>query len=185
VRRYLHFFRVEYGATPSSIRDYETILAKLALFLPHLAVEQRDVPQGTDLLKDFMAHHWADAAPRTKKKVRSVARLVRRLADAGADPDDEPGAAYPGARAARHRARGVLTACPRHANFVADTPARPHRDFASLALALRKPELSAARFKHFDCGRRRLRIFGKGGTVHDMPEVDRSRLEPRLVEPDW
>ncbi len=45
-------------------------------------------------------------------------------------------------------------------------------------MALRKNELRQVQFKHFDLGRRRLMVFGKGGTVIPVPiPTERLRLE--------
>jgi integrase len=43
-------------------------------------------------------------------------------------------------------------------------------------LALRKSELAAVQFKHFTHDRRRLRVYGKGGTVATVPVPDEIRL---------
>jgi integrase len=50
-------------------------------------------------------------------------------------------------------------------------------------LALRKNELRVIQFKHFDLGRRRLKVFGKGGTIIDVPiPTEELRLEiERLI----
>src|SRR5262249_16749465 len=65
-------FRNEYGATTETLRDYEAILAKLAI--DHVDVELRDFepPEGTTRLRDFNDERWGEAAPRTRKKVRAV-----------------------------------------------------------------------------------------------------------------
>jgi integrase len=44
-------------------------------------------------------------------------------------------------------------------------------------LALRKSELAAIQFKHFGHDRKRLRIFGKGGTIVPVPVPDFIRHE--------
>jgi hypothetical protein len=39
-------------------------------------------------------------------------------------------------------------------------------------LALRKSELAAIQFKHFGHDRKRLRVYGKGGTIVPVPVPD-------------
>jgi integrase len=51
--------------------------------------------------------------------------------------------------------------------------------------ALRKGELQRVQFKHFDLGRRRLKVFGKGGTIIDVPipsEDLRLEIEALILE---
>src|SRR6266542_554180 len=67
VAHFIRWFRNEYGATVETLRDYEAILAKLAI--EHAAFEP---PDGTTRLRAFIDECWGDAAPRTRKKVRAV-----------------------------------------------------------------------------------------------------------------
>ena len=57
---------------PDSIRDYEAILAKLALDHADLELRDFEPPVGTTRLREFIDTRWGRAAPRTRKKVRSV-----------------------------------------------------------------------------------------------------------------
>ena len=52
-------------------------------------------------------------------------------------------------------------------------------------MALRKNELRLIKFKHFDLGRRRLMVFGKGGTIIPVPiptEDLRLKIEQLILE---
>src|SRR5919201_3505984 len=44
-------------------------------------------------------------------------------------------------------------------------------------LALRKSELASVQFKHFGHDRRRLKVFGKGGTIVPVPVPEEIRVE--------
>src|SRR5262249_18258350 len=72
VAHFMRWFRNEYGATPETLRDYEAILAKLALDHADLELNDFEPPTGTTCLREFLDERWGDAAPRTRKKVRAV-----------------------------------------------------------------------------------------------------------------
>ena len=54
VAHFIRWFRNEYGATTETLRDYEAILAKLAI--DHAGLELRDFepPEGTTRLREFI-----------------------------------------------------------------------------------------------------------------------------------
>jgi integrase len=169
IRAFLAYFESDFGATRESQRDYEAILAKLALHHADESLEAFDVPHGTQKLREFMATYWGDRSPRTRKKVRSV--LVSFL-DFHVGEGALLGNAARPLRTPKQRGveRGVFQPHERD-RLIASQPR--HRDRLALgllfALALRKSELAAVQFKHFDYGRRRLKVFGKGQTVYPMP----------------
>jgi integrase/recombinase XerC len=69
VARYIRWLRNEYGATPSTIRDYEAILARMSLTLADkdlIEVSIEDLRDVIDL--------WAGQSARTRQKVTSVIR---------------------------------------------------------------------------------------------------------------
>jgi hypothetical protein len=72
VAHFIRWFRNEYGATAETLRDYEAILAKLAIDHADLELAAFEPPHGTTRLRDFIDGRWGDAAPRTRKKVRAV-----------------------------------------------------------------------------------------------------------------
>src|SRR5829696_6280529 len=69
VAHYYRWKKNECGATAETLRDYEAILAKLAL--DHSDLEP---PIGTERLREFIDNRWGEAAPRTRGKVISVLR---------------------------------------------------------------------------------------------------------------
>lgn len=72
VAHFVRWFRNEYGATTETLRDYEAILAKLAIDHADLELRDFEPPVGTTRLREFIDARWGDAAPRTRKKVRAV-----------------------------------------------------------------------------------------------------------------
>src|SRR5206468_5146062 len=71
VGRYLRWFRNEYGATESTIRDYEAILARMSLLL----ADREPLEVSTEDLREVI-DTWAMRHARTRAKVTSVIRAV-------------------------------------------------------------------------------------------------------------
>jgi hypothetical protein len=69
VGRYIRWFRNEWGATPSTIRDYEAVLARMSLTL----ADKKPLDVTVEDLRDVI-DLWADREPRTRAKVTSVIR---------------------------------------------------------------------------------------------------------------
>jgi Phage integrase, N-terminal SAM-like domain len=69
VGRYLRWFRNEYGATESTIRDYEAILARMSLLL----ADRNPLEVSTEDLREVI-DTWAMRHARTRAKVTSVIR---------------------------------------------------------------------------------------------------------------
>lgn len=69
VGRYLRWFRNEWGATATTIRDYEAILARMSLSL----ADKDPLEVTVDDLRDVI-DLWADREARTRAKVTSVVR---------------------------------------------------------------------------------------------------------------
>jgi integrase family protein with SAM-like domain len=69
VGRYLRWFRNEYGATDSTIRDYEAVLARMSLLL----ADREPLEVSTEDLREVI-DTWAMRHARTRAKVTSVIR---------------------------------------------------------------------------------------------------------------
>ena len=69
VGRYLRWFRNEYGATPSTLRDYEAVLGRMSLTL----ADKEPIDVSVDDLRDVI-DLWGERSPRTRQKVTSVVR---------------------------------------------------------------------------------------------------------------
>ena len=59
VAHFIRYLKNEYGATPETLRDYEAILAKLALDHAELELAAFEPPEGTALLRAFIESRWA------------------------------------------------------------------------------------------------------------------------------
>jgi integrase/recombinase XerD len=95
VGRYIRWFRNEWGATASTIRDYEAVLARMALTL----ADKKPLDVTVEDLRDVI-DLWADREPRTRAKVTSVIRAFWAWAE-----EQNFVSASPAARIRRPRAR--------------------------------------------------------------------------------
>ena len=163
VAHFMRWFRNEYGATQESLRDYEAILAKLALDHADLELVDFEPPAGTTCLREFIDERWGDAAPRTRKKVRAVLMSFFRWAQGEFKLQGNPGRPDPEPAAPRHRASALR---PRRRRPDRRGPARaPRSRRAQAALPDRHPQgidSPQLRLKDFDLGRRRVQITREG-----------------------
>ena len=60
VAHFIRWFRNEYGATSETLRDYEAILAKLAIDHADLELADFEPPGGTTRLREFIDERWGD-----------------------------------------------------------------------------------------------------------------------------
>ena len=74
VGRYLRWFRNEFGATESTLRDYEAVLARMSLTL----ADKEPIDVSVDDLRDVI-DLWGERSPRTRQKVTSVVRALLEL----------------------------------------------------------------------------------------------------------
>jgi integrase/recombinase XerC len=175
VGRYMRWFRNEWGATPTTLRDYEAILARMSLQLAHkqpYEVDIEDLREVIDL--------WADRTARTRQKVTSVIRAFWAWAE-------EQGhiALSPAARIRRPRAeRKVARLLPMDARPRLLTVAKHPRDRLALQclllLGLRQAELAGVQVRDFDVRRGWLRVRGKGQKERILPLRGSLLVELRL-----
>jgi integrase len=191
VGRYVRWLRNEWGATPATVRDYEAVLARMALTLADrepLAVTIEDLREVIDL--------WAEREARTRAKVTSVIRAFWAWAE---EQDHVP--LSPAAKLRRPRApRRMAPLLPLHADAqLLGGCARPRDRVALLLLldlGLRRSELAGVRVRDLDLARRELTVFGKGQKARVLPlrgrvvlELEAWSMTPlqlvgRLPEPD-
>lgn len=164
VGRYIRWLRNEWGATPTTIRDYEAILARMSLTL----ADKKPYEVEIDDLRDVI-DLWADREARTRQKVTSVVRAFWNWAE-------EQGhvAISPAARLRRPRAKQkVARVLPLDARPRLLSQAKHPRDrlglFCLLQLGLRRSELSNIQVRDFDAQRGVLRVFGKGQKERLIP----------------
>lgn len=171
VGRFLRYMRSARDASPRTTEDYESILARFAVEHAHLQLEDFASAAGAERVLDFIARHWEDAAPGTRRKVMatlsSFFTWAVRFDRLGANPVH---------RIDRPRKRGV----ERHAH----SPDRIHRligaqpelrDRVAIALmarlGLRKNELRLLRWRDVDLDAGELRVKAKGGKRPTIPVV--------------
>jgi len=177
VAKYYRWKKNEWGAQPSTLRDYEAPLSRFCLDHADLELQDFEPPLGTERVREFWDRHWSDRSPRTRKKILSILRDFFGWAVREGKLHGDPTTPI---RAPRQRGteRRVIDA-----EVVAEiiTKQPIHRDRIALMLlfrlALRKSELAAIQFKHFGHDRKRLRVYGKGGTIVPVPVPDFIRHE--------
>jgi hypothetical protein len=139
VGRYLRWFRNEYGATESTIRDYEAILARMSLLL----ADREPLEVSTEDLREVI-DTWAMRHARTRAKVTSVIRAFWvRAEEEGHVPFS------PASRIRRPRApRKMAPLLPAHVDELLLGCARTSRDGLALLvlLGLRRPARRARRY---------------------------------------
>jgi site-specific recombinase XerC len=191
VGRYVRWFRNEWGATPATIRDYEAILARMALTL----ADKEPVEVTIEDLRDVI-DLWADREARTRAKVTSVVRAFWAWAEDQGHVPFTPAAKLRRPRAPRRSA--PLLPANTDARLLNTTTVG--RDRAALLLlldaGLRRTELTGVRVQDIDLSRRQVTVFGKGQKSRVIPlrgrivlELERYMLEPlpflgRAPEPD-
>jgi integrase len=169
VAHFMRYFRNEFGATAESYRDYEAILAKLALDHADLELRDFEPPIGTQRLREFIDRRWGEAAPRTKKKVRSVLMSFFKWAAGEFKIHGNPVVPIPRPRV-RDPERPLFSEEEKQAIIDAQETQRDRIAVKLLLhMGLRKSELANVRFGDFDLGRRRLQVRGKGGKIARTP----------------
>jgi site-specific recombinase XerD len=164
VGRYLRWFRNEYGATESTIRDYEAILARMSLLL----ADKEPLEVSTEDLREVI-DTWAMRHARTRAKVTSVIRAFWVWAE------EEGHVPFsPASRIRRPRApRKTAPLLPAHVDELLLGCARTSRDRLALLVLLdcgvRRAELGGIRIRDFDLSRRQLTVFGKGQKEREIP----------------
>ncbi len=148
VGRYLRWFRNEYGATESTLRDYEAILARMSLLL----ADREPLEVTTEDLREVI-DTWSMRQARTRAKVTSVIRAFWLWAEEESHAPFSPAAKIRRPRAPRKMA-----------------PLLPaHVDELLLDCGIRRSELAGTRARDFDLARRQLTVFGKGQKERLIP----------------
>jgi integrase/recombinase XerC len=187
VGHFMRWQKFEFGATESTLRDYEAILAKLAIYYADKELSDFEPPEGTAMLREFLAHFWADRQPRTRAKVRSVLHTFFQWANGEFKLRGNPVDAI-----RRPKLRGVerrLFDVDQVVELIEGQPSLNDRVALRMMfeMALRKSELAGIQWRHIDSARRRVTVKGKGGKIIDAPipseelrqEIEALRLERR------
>lgn len=140
VGRYMRWLRNEWGATPSTVRDYEAILARMALML----ADREPFDVGVEDLREVI-DLWSMRSARTRQKVTSVVRAFWGWMEEQGHIAISPAARIRRPRAERKVARVLpLDAQPRLLS-AAGQPRDRLALFCLLVLGLRRSELAKAR----------------------------------------
>jgi site-specific recombinase XerC len=180
VGRYLRWFRNEYGATDSTVRDYEAVLARMSLPL----ADRDPLEVSTEDLREVI-DTWAMRHARTRAKVTSVIRAFWVWAEEEGDVPFSPAAKIRRPRAPRKMARLL----PAHVDELLLGCSRTARDRLALLVLLdcgvRRAELAGLQIISFDLARRQLTVFGKGQQERIIPLRGRivMSLQTYLGEP--
>jgi len=172
VARYIRWKRNEWGASPETIRDYEAILAKLALYFADLELTDLTPPVGTERLRECWDYYWGERSPRTRAKVRSVwidfmewAVRERGLAGNPARPLAAP----------KKRDVETETFTPSVVERIIAAQIYP-ADIVGVTLilhyGLRRGGVLNVQRRHFDIERRQLTVHTKGGRIYPVPIPD-------------
>lgn len=187
---FLAYFRTERGKTEETCRSYEYCLAAFAIHYADLELTDFDGKHGTNLVRDFLRHQYADVQGGTwNTRVATIKAFFKWAFEEGR-LDTNPAAMI------RYRA---VAETERHAH----APSKiehivraqdERRDRIALQLlgrvALRRNELRVVQFRHIDTDTGQLTIYGKGRTVRPvalpadlLEQIMRERLD-RQARPD-
>lgn len=176
IARYLLYLRGARDASTRTIEDYQSVLARFAAEHAHLELSDFEGAEGAERVIEFLARHWGDAQPGTRRKVLSIfgsffgwaARFDRIVSNPMGKLD----------RPRRRRAERHAHTPARVQAIIDAQPALRDRVALSLMarLALRKSEVRLLRWRDVDLERGEIRVRGKGRTVHDVPIVYESLI---------
>lgn len=166
--RYVRWLRLERGATASTVRDYEGVLARVVVVLDGMG--HTELPHvTTDDLRLVIDGLWGDREPRTRAKVTSVIRSwLEWCVDEGLLD------VSPAARIRRPKApQKAIPLLPDVARERLLAAAPTARDVFALMvlfdLGVRRNELRLLRVRDFDLARRTLVVMGKGQKARALP----------------
>jgi integrase len=171
IRRYLVYFRNEFGATERTYEDYKGVLRRLTRAFPDSLLEEWEPPAGTETLREFIDTLWGDKTGGTRGKVTSVFKSFFKYAS-----DNDLLVGDPAAKLKRPKRRGTQRRAHDPQDIRAILKAQPLlRDRIGISLmarlGLRKNELRLLRFENIDLPNRHITIRGKGGKVAQIPMV--------------
>lgn len=165
VGRYIRWFKNEFGATPDSIRDYESILARMSITL----ADKDPLEVTLDDLRDVIDVWWSTSSPRTRQKVTSVIRAFFEWAEDQSYLPINPATKLRRPRAPRREPRQLA----RNTDVRLVNAAPTVRDRLALMVLLdagvRRSELGGIQVRDFDLARRELVVFGKGQKSRIVP----------------
>lgn len=193
IARYYRWKKNEWGAAAETMRDYEAILARLAVYFPESELQDFAPPAGTDLLRECWDHHWGNLTPRTRSKVRSVWVDFFEWAVRERGLHGNPARAL---SPPKKRDTPIEVFSAQFVDRLLSGQSYPADEIGCLLLVqygLRRGGIANIQFKHFDPSRGLLTVYTKGGRIYPIPIVDTTfwlkleafQLEYRLGPDDW
>lgn len=174
VARYYRWKKNEWGATTDTLRDYEPILAKLALYHADLDLHDFAPPVGTERLRECWDHHWGDLTARTRAKVRSVWVDFFEWAVRERGLHGNPARAL---TRPKLRDTKIETFAPSVVDRIITAQTYPADDVGStliLRYGLRRSGLANIRRRDFDLERQLLTVRTKDERIYTLPIVDQA-----------
>ncbi len=172
VARYYRWKKNEWGATAETLRDYESILAKTALYFADLELTDLDPPVGTERLRECWDHYWGERTSRTRAKVRSVwvDFFDFGVRERGLHGNPARALAAPKRRGVKREpfGGGMVEKVIADQDYLADKLGV----ILILSYGIRRAELAGVRFRDFDFERGTVVVTGKGGKVRPVPIVE-------------
>jgi len=187
---FLTYFLTERGKTEETCRSYEYCLAAFALYYADKQLTDFDSKHGTNLIRDFLRHQYAEVQGNTwNTRVATIKALFKWAFEEGRI-DTNPAAPIryrnvPDSERKAHSASKIEM-------IVRAQDLRRDRIGIQLLgrMGLRRAELAVVQFRHVNIDTHELTVYGKGRTVKPLPlfedlfeQIQRERSE-RLAHPD-
>ncbi len=193
VARYYRWKKNEWGATPDTLRDYEAILARTALFFADLELRDLEPPIGTERLRECWEHYWGDRAARTRKKVRSVWIDFFEWANNERGMHGNPARRLASPKVRDTRIETFQPSIVARILGAQEYPADYLIADLILSYGVRRSGIVNAQLRDFDIERRLFTCRTKGGRIYEIPIVEdafwlklgRLEVEAQLQSEHW
>lgn len=163
-KRYLRWFRNEYGATPATIRDYEPILARMSMSLGDkqlIEVTTEDLRAVIDL--------WSHCTASTRQKIVSILHSFWEWCYDEGHIAIDPASRIRRPKGERKLARPLPVGARPRLLEAASHPRDRLGLFLLLTCGVRRSELASVQIRDLDPVRRTILIHGKGRKQREIP----------------
>lgn len=164
VGRYIRWFRNERGATPSSVRDYEGVLKRMALQL----ADKEPVDVDLEDLREVI-DTWAGKEAATRAKVTSVIKAFWAWAEDEGHVVDSPARRLKRPRKPKRAAKLLPDSTDAKLIAAATTAQDKLALHILLYCGVRRSELGGIQARDIDLARRNLVVTGKGQKDRTIP----------------
>ena len=171
VAHFMRWFRNEYGATHETLRDYEAILAKLAIDHADLELADFEPPHGTTRIREFIDERWGDVGSANAQEGARGADVVLQVGTGRVQAPGQPRRTDPHRRGSATSSASSSTAEDRRPDR--RQPARASRPRRAKAAVPDGPSQGRARRRSAIATSTSadvaLRVHGKGGKIRNTP----------------